>query len=118
MTCRNIPEPGDKRKVPRPPLHGLHRIFYQYIDQALLLCDFQIGESPVKFCVRFRYASLICCSLIAKRLRERKEDLLRGRVIVLGLPRGGLPVAYPIAKDIQCPLDVVLVHYYIIIKSI
>jgi putative phosphoribosyl transferase len=30
--------------------------------------------------------------------------------IVLGLPRGGVPVAYPIAKTLQLPLDLCLVH--------
>jgi putative phosphoribosyl transferase len=30
--------------------------------------------------------------------------------IVLGLPRGGVPVAYPIAKMLQLPLDLCLVH--------
>jgi putative phosphoribosyl transferase len=32
------------------------------------------------------------------------------RAIVLGLPRGGVPVAYPIAKTLQLPLDICLVH--------
>jgi len=31
-----------------------------------------------------------------------------GRVIVYALPRGGLPVAQPIAKALQCPLDVIV----------
>ncbi len=30
--------------------------------------------------------------------------------IVLALPRGGVPVAYPIAKTLQLPLDICLVH--------
>jgi putative phosphoribosyl transferase len=32
------------------------------------------------------------------------------RAIVLGLPRGGVPVAHPIAKTLQIPLDICLVH--------
>lgn len=31
-----------------------------------------------------------------------------GRVIVYALPRGGLPVAQPIAKALRCPLDVIV----------
>jgi putative phosphoribosyl transferase len=32
------------------------------------------------------------------------------RAIVLGLPRGGVPVAHPISKTLQIPLDICLVH--------
>jgi putative phosphoribosyl transferase len=32
------------------------------------------------------------------------------QAIVLGLPRGGVPVAYQIAKTLQLPLDICLVH--------
>lgn len=32
------------------------------------------------------------------------------QAIVLGLPRGGVPVAYPIATTLQLPLDICLVH--------
>jgi putative phosphoribosyl transferase len=32
------------------------------------------------------------------------------QAIVMGLPRGGVPVAYPIAKTLQLPLDICLVH--------
>jgi putative phosphoribosyl transferase len=32
------------------------------------------------------------------------------QAIVLALPRGGVPVAYPIARSIQVPLDICLVH--------
>ncbi len=56
-----------------------------------------------------------------KKLRDRAEagqqlaqELLayakHPAAIVLGLPRGGVPVAYPIAKTLQLPLDLCLVH--------
>ncbi|KXX58828.1 MULTISPECIES: phosphoribosyltransferase family protein [unclassified Rhodococcus (in: high G+C Gram-positive bacteria)] len=43
---------------------------------------------------------------LARRLRE-----FRGRdVVVLGLPRGGVPVAYEVAKSLHAPLDVIVVR--------
>lgn len=36
---------------------------------------------------------------------EDRED-----VIVLALPRGGVPVAYPVAEYVEAPLDIVLVR--------
>jgi putative phosphoribosyl transferase len=56
-----------------------------------------------------------------KRFRDRDEagQLLAQQLliyarnpqaIVLGLPRGGVPVAYQIAQTLQLPLDICLVH--------
>jgi putative phosphoribosyl transferase len=56
-----------------------------------------------------------------KRFRDRTDagqqlaqQLLSYRrqpqTIILGLPRGGVPVAYPIAKILELPLDICLVH--------
>jgi len=40
-----------------------------------------------------------------------KLAFLRGRdVVVLGLPRGGVPVAYEVAKELDAPLDVIMVR--------
>ena len=45
--------------------------------------------------------------LLAEKL-ERYAD--RNDVIVLGLPRGGVPVAYEVAKSLRAPLDVFIVR--------
>jgi erythromycin esterase-like protein/predicted phosphoribosyltransferase len=45
--------------------------------------------------------------LVAERLRDYagRED-----VVVLGLPRGGVPVAYEVARELDAPLDVYVVR--------
>jgi putative phosphoribosyl transferase len=45
--------------------------------------------------------------LLAEKL-EKYAD--RNDVIVLGLPRGGVPVAYEVAKSLRAPLDVFIVR--------
>lgn len=46
-------------------------------------------------------------SLLAEKLKGYRED---PQVIVLGLPRGGIPVAYEIAHILNVPLDALLVR--------
>ena len=45
-----------------------------------------------------------------KLLVERLRHLQRDDVVVLGLPRGGVPVAAEVARGLGCPLDVILVR--------
>jgi putative phosphoribosyl transferase len=46
-----------------------------------------------------------------RRLAEKLEKYAgRTDVIVLGLPRGGVPVAYEVAKQLRAPLDVFVVR--------
>ncbi len=45
-----------------------------------------------------------------RRLGARLKHLRREPVVVLGLPRGGVPVAYEVAKALDAPLDVILVR--------
>lgn len=47
----------------------------------------------------------------AGRQLARRLDHLRGEdVVVLGLPRGGVPVAFLVAEALQAPLDVIVVR--------
>ncbi|WP_454859103.1 phosphoribosyltransferase family protein [Promicromonospora soli] len=45
-----------------------------------------------------------------RQLAERLEPLRGEDVVVLGLPRGGLPVAFEVAKALDAPLDVIVVR--------
>ncbi|MFI6172481.1 phosphoribosyltransferase [Nocardia sp. NPDC051052] len=45
-----------------------------------------------------------------RRLTERLPALSGSGVVVLALPRGGVPVAYPVAATLRVPLDVVVVR--------
>jgi putative phosphoribosyl transferase len=45
-----------------------------------------------------------------RRLAARLEHLRGGSVVVVGLPQGGVPVAYEVAKALDAPLDVIVVH--------
>lgn len=43
-------------------------------------------------------------------LSDRLEKLLGEDIVVLGLPRGGVPVAFEVARRLRAPLDVLLVR--------
>jgi putative phosphoribosyl transferase len=45
-----------------------------------------------------------------RRLGERLQDLRDADVVVLGLPRGGVPVAVGVAQALGAPLDVIIVR--------
>jgi len=45
-----------------------------------------------------------------RRLAARVSELPRDDVVVLGIPRGGVPVAFEVAQTLNAPLDVILVR--------
>ena len=45
-----------------------------------------------------------------RKLAKRLEHLSGKDTLVLGLPRGGVPVAYEVAKTLHAPLDVLIVR--------
>ncbi|WP_116245866.1 phosphoribosyltransferase [Nocardiopsis sp. FIRDI 009] len=45
-----------------------------------------------------------------RRLAERLEHLGDEDVVVLGLPRGGVPVAFEVARRLRAPLDVIVIR--------
>jgi putative phosphoribosyl transferase len=45
-----------------------------------------------------------------QRLAQRLEYLRNGDIVVLGLPRGGVPVAFQVAMALRSPLDVIVVR--------
>ena len=45
-----------------------------------------------------------------RRLAERLAGLRASSPLVLGLPRGGVPVAYEVAKALRAPLDILVVR--------
>src|SRR5260370_23848622 len=60
-------------------------------------------EMPARYYRARRSAGRVLASLL-ERYRER------GDVVVLALPRGGVPVAYEVATALRVPLDVFLVR--------
>ena len=45
-----------------------------------------------------------------RRLAARLEYLRGERPVILGLPRGGVPIAYEVARALDAPLDVIVVR--------
>lgn len=45
-----------------------------------------------------------------RKLAQRLSYLKNKEVVVLGLPRGGVPVAFEVAHEINAPLDVIVVR--------
>lgn len=61
-----------------------------------------VGERTVPFRDRLHAGQLL-----AEKMREYAGS---GNAIILAPPAGGVPVGYPVAKEIGVPLDVVMVR--------
>lgn len=72
--------------------------------------DFPPGNS---FASRAEAGKQLAAAIVAELTQLRSEcrgdpALAQAKPIVYALPRGGLPVAAPIAEQLQCPLDIVV----------
>ncbi len=45
-----------------------------------------------------------------RRLADRLKTFPRENLVVLGLPRGGVPVAFQVASELEVPLDIIVVR--------
>ena len=59
---------------------------------------------------RMRLATFVDRRTAGRRLAERLGHLQGERPVVVALPRGGVPVAYEVARALDAPLDVVVVR--------
>ncbi|MDQ1477472.1 MAG: putative phosphoribosyl transferase [Actinomycetota bacterium] len=60
--------------------------------------------------VRFRNRSDAGRRLATRLAEELPDEKARGELVVLALPRGGVPVGYEVAVGLSAPLDVILVR--------
>jgi predicted phosphoribosyltransferase len=73
------------------------------LDEKHAVTGRTVGE-PIRFADRFD-AGRHLAELLAQKGYADRED-----VIVLALPRGGVPVAYEVARRLHAPLDIFLVR--------
>lgn len=62
------------------------------------------GDSTVRFANRQEAGERLADAV----LRSLQQDPISGTLQVYALPRGGLPIAAPVAKRLNCPLDVLI----------
>jgi predicted phosphoribosyltransferase len=69
-------------------------------------CPNQDQATPI-YANRFHAGEQLTKLILAEIIKRRLEGV-KALPIIYGLPRGGIPVAVPIARQLACPLDVII----------
>lgn len=71
-----------------------------------LFGSFQSPNSITRFANRYEAGEQLAQAVLAEMAQNPVQE--RTRCIVYALPRGGLPIAEPVARALGCPLDVIV----------
>jgi len=99
---KGIPAPRGREEVNGEPRGGRLLIVGQNMSRGRRAAGIELNGGKGRFRERQEAGQVL-----AERLGEYADD---PDVVVLGLPRGGVPVAYEVAGALSAPLDVFLVR--------
>ena len=69
-------------------------------------CSHQVQATPI-YANRFHAGEQLAKLIVAEIIKRRLAGV-KALPIIYALPRGGIPVAVPIARQLACPLDVII----------